>query len=69
MVAFLPDLPGAARLVRWLGCELGEEFAGGEFLQVGHDAREIGGMDDGVEVILYDDPRVEPQPFLPPADS
>ena len=83
MVAFLPELPGAARLVRGLasgeeveqpgaplGGELGEQLAGGEFLllarpptslfpsasSVGHDAREIGGMHDGVEVILQDDP-------------
>ena len=80
MATFLPVLLGAAGLVRGLadgeeveqpgaplGGELGEEFAGGEFLPVGHDARENGGMDDGVKVILHDDPRGEPQPLLPPA--
>jgi hypothetical protein len=81
MVAFLPELPGAAGLVCGfasrqeveqpappLEFELSEEFPCGEFLQIGdHSGRSA--ACNSMEVVLHDDPRVELEPFLSLAEA
>ena len=44
--------------------DLFDELFGGEALQVAQDRGEIGRGEDGVEMIVEDDPRMDGQPFV-----
>lgn len=50
--------------VALFGPELRGERASGVTLEIGNDSREIGRGDDGMEVIVEDDPGVNLQPFV-----
>ena len=47
--------------------QLPQQFVGGEFLKVGDRARQFGPGEDGVEMIIEDNPRVDFQSFVLPA--
>ncbi len=49
------------------GLKLGEDRAGGEGFEVADGIRQLRAGDDGVEVVVEDDPGVEAQSFVLPA--
>ena len=49
--------------------DLPDKLFGGEALQIAQDGGEIGRGDDGVEMIVEDDPRIDGQPFVLAARS
>ena len=81
MKALLPHLIGAPCLVPLavvvqlrqepasaLFRQLLDELLRGEFLEIGHDLAQVRPIDDRVEMMLHDDPAIEPQPFFTAAE-